>query len=93
MRDSEDYEDKEIVDALKFYEIIREETEQADSKEDYTDLIFETDCQIYQLSLMRRLLNRKLTQSQRGVRKTQNNNNTDFIESLFNRDLEPLNEA
>jgi hypothetical protein len=36
MRDSEDYEDKEIACALKFYEIIREEAEQADSKEDYS---------------------------------------------------------
>lgn len=58
----------------------------ADSKEDYTDLIFEVDCQIYQLSLMKRFLLRKLTQSQKGIRKTQNHSNSDTIDLIFNRE-------
>jgi hypothetical protein len=93
MRDSEDYEEKEVADSIKFYEIVREEAELADSKEDYNDLIFEVDCQIYQLSLLKRFLLRKLTQSQRGIRKTQVHSNLDIIESLLNREEEPLNEA
>lgn len=76
MRDSEDYEDREIACALKFYEIIREEAEQADSKEDYSELLFEVDSQMYQLLLMKRFISRKLSQSQRGIRKTQTNANT-----------------
>jgi hypothetical protein len=76
MRDSEDYEDKEIACALKFYEIIREEAEQADSKEDYSELLFEVDSQIYQLWSMKRFINRKISLSQRGIKKTQTNVNT-----------------
>lgn len=42
---------------------------------------------------MKRLILRRLTQSQKGIRKTQNHSNSDNIDSIFNREEEPLNEV
>ena len=40
IKDSEEYEDRELNDALKFYEILREEAEDANEKMKYSDLLF-----------------------------------------------------